>query len=399
MRCGYLSRVGMLSICSLFMAGPQYAAQAQMPATYQLVDLGTLGGTTSYGYNINNSTTIVGYSDTTSNVTSRGFHHTGASAISPFVDAIGTFKGPASAGYGINALGDITGYAQTQAGDSHAYRLYTSQGIFEDLGTLGGSISVAYSISDNNIVVGYSYISGNTSQRAFRHFGTGALTAADNLGTLGGTTSSSTGINPSGDTTVGYSTQAGDQSIRAFRHSGAGTISAATDDLGSFGGTNSFAVGVNNSKTVVGYAQIAGDAAYHAFRHIGTGAINAATDDLGTLGGTSSFALGLNTAGIVVGYLDDGFGNTTAFLYDTALHNLNSLLSAPAGWVVNYAQAINDKKQIVGTATAPNGDTHAVLLLPSGSTAGPTVPEPGAFAVMLTAAMLSILRLRKRTRK
>ncbi len=398
MRRRFILLVFTLPLCFLLLAGTRLSAFAQMPASYQLVDLGTLGGSSSYGYNINNNTTVVGYSDTANNAASRGFYHTGASALNPFVDAIGTFKGPSSAAYGINTTGNIAGYAQTSGGDSHAFRFYTSQGIMEDLGTLGGSSSVAYSISDNNIVVGYSYTTGNSAQHAFTHVGTGPITVADDIGTMGGTTAAVFAINGTGDTTVGYSTLSGDTSIHAFRHLGTGSLSKTTDDLGTFGGTNSFALGVNNSKVVVGYAQIAGDAAYHAFKHSGSGPINKVTDDLGTLGNTSSFALGLNTAGVVVGYLDDGFGNTTAFLYDTALHNLNSLLKAPAGWQVNYAQAINDKNQIIGTATAPNGDTHAVLLIPAGTGSTPTVPEPGVLSLFLGGAVAGGLLLRRKRR-
>jgi len=60
-----------------------------------------------------------------------------------------------------------------------------------------------------------------------------------------------------------------------------------------------------------------------------------------------------------------------AFLYDgRSLHDLNGLLDdSGRGWLVRFANGINDAGQIVGTANAPGpvtsvGNDHAVLLTP-----------------------------------
>lgn len=87
--------------------------------------------------------------------------------------------------------------------------------------------------------------------------------------------------------------------------------------------------------------------------------------DLGLLGGNSARAFGINRLGQVVGhsYLSD---NTTlhAFLWvDGVLRDLNDLLPAGSGWVLNEARAINDFGQITGYG-AHNGITRAFVLSP-----------------------------------
>ncbi|HEY3701676.1 MAG TPA: hypothetical protein VGL32_05420, partial [Acidimicrobiales bacterium] len=72
--------------------------------------------------------------------------------------------------------------------------------------------------------------------------------------------------------------------------------------------------------------------------------------------------------------------------------DLNSLIPAGSGWVLDQARAINDAGQIVGWGTI-NGHEHAFLLTPTtttaraqassgatgGTVASPKNPIPGAF--------------------
>ena len=55
--------------------------------------------------------------------------------------------------------------------------------VFTDLGTLGGTYSVAHGINDAGQVTGYAYLAGNSTEHAFLYSG-GSL---QDLGTLGGT--------------------------------------------------------------------------------------------------------------------------------------------------------------------------------------------------------------------
>src|ERR687898_2708347 len=93
--------------------------------------------------------------------------------------------------------------------------------------------------------------------------------------------------------------------------------------------------------------------------------------DLGTLGGTQgSSALGINDAGQVVGYSGIPDGSLHAFLYsDNQIYDLNTLISASSGWVLEDATAINTSGQIVGEGRI-NGQSRAYLATPD------TTPQP-----------------------
>jgi len=69
-----------------------------------------------------------------------------------------------------------------------------------DLGTLGGSDSTAYSINAGGQVVGDSVMTGNVTEHAFLYSG-GVMT---DLGTLGGSESHAFGVNTAGQI-VGWS--------------------------------------------------------------------------------------------------------------------------------------------------------------------------------------------------
>ncbi|MDH6249859.1 putative HAF family extracellular repeat protein, partial [Polynucleobacter sphagniphilus] len=120
-----------------------------------------------------------------------------------------------------------------------------------DLGTLGGTNTSANGVSaDGSVIVGYSQITGDSAEHAFKYTGT---TMSD-LGTLGGTYSSANGGSADGSVIVGYSYITGNNASHAFKYSG-GTMS----DLGTLGGTNSSANGVSaDGSVIVGYSQITG---------------------------------------------------------------------------------------------------------------------------------------------
>jgi probable HAF family extracellular repeat protein len=106
-----------------------------MPATagaageYEIVDLGTLGGSFSGANGINDSDQVVGRSDTAS-----GHVHAFLWTATSGMQDLGTV-GTHSAAYGINDSGQVVGQSPTAAGQTHAvlWRPATPETILADL--------------------------------------------------------------------------------------------------------------------------------------------------------------------------------------------------------------------------------------------------------------------------
>ena len=113
-------------------------------------DLGTLGGSSSAAYGINDSGQVVGFSRTAS-----GPHHAFLWTTDGGMQDLGTLGGSNSYAYGINDSGQVVGFSYTASGDYHAF-LWTADGGMQDIGTLGGSNSDAYGINDSGQIVGFS---------------------------------------------------------------------------------------------------------------------------------------------------------------------------------------------------------------------------------------------------
>ena len=131
-------------------------------ATGSMIDLGTLAGTmtgaTSYGFDINDSGEVVGYSTTAASYLHAFIASVGAGGSVTMTD-LGTLEtNGASYGYGINDYDQVVGYASVP-GHNHAFVHYAAAGMV-DLNTLvdpasGWTLQWAYAVNNSGIVTGY----------------------------------------------------------------------------------------------------------------------------------------------------------------------------------------------------------------------------------------------------
>jgi probable HAF family extracellular repeat protein len=292
-----VSRIFLLSTL-VVVAGVADDAAATPPG-YHITDLGTLGGTHSIGYGINASGQVTGDSFPTGVGVSRShaflWTPTTPNGASGTMIDLGTLGGTSSYGQGINASGQVAGYAYTDGNDEVYAFLWTPtspngvSGTMLPLGTLGGTDSVGLGINAGGQVVGYSSTTGDVVLHAFFYDG-----SMHDLGTLGGTGESyAYGINDSGQVT-------GEAGGHAFLYDGtmhdleggsgglginasgqvtgnSGThaflwtpttpngASGTLIDLGTLGGGSSSGRGINASGHVVGTSYPTGNTASHAF--------------------------------------------------------------------------------------------------------------------------------------
>lgn len=363
MRRQHMTKAALLPAVLLLLAvGSAFGA-----VQYAITDLGTLGGTRSYAYDINNSGQVVGGSY----LSGGGYHAFLYSGSGPMQD-LGTLRqtsyGENSCAYGINDNGQVVGSSSTAfGGDYHHAFLYSGSGSMQDLGTLELlGYSSAYGINDSGQVVGEAGTTGGLYNHAFLYSGSGPM---QDLGTLGGTYSRANDINDSGQV-VGVARTRSNGPLCAFLYSGSGPM----QDLGTLGGSygSSVARAINNNGQVVGYSNDSSDSS-HAFIWRDSSGMQ----DLGTLPAGSnpyyaSRANSINNNAQVVGE-SYSVGGSHAFLYSGSgpMQDLNNLVVPSSGWTLKGANAINDKGQIVGSGTNPAGQTRAFLLSYTAST--PTV--------------------------
>lgn len=136
-------------------------------------------------------------------------------------------------------------------------------------------------------------------------------------------------------------------------------------DLGTLGGTTATTSYVNNAGQVVGASSLANGATHPFYWSSATGMV-----DIGTFGGTGGGAKGINNLGDVVGHATNAAATWRPFLWNNAtrvLTDLNSLLSPTDAslWTLTYAWKINDNRQVIGQGTIVIGGTpvtHGYLL-------------------------------------
>ncbi len=345
-------------------------------ARWLMTDLGTFGGPGSYAVAINERGQVVGQADTKATDYLVGqvlpIQHAFLWEQGKLRDLGATFGGPGSGATAVNERGQVVGAADTKAraksGHYVTHAFLWQNGSMRDLGTLGdtdtggGESSYAVDINERGQVIGSSCRDVGNQCRAFL-WQKGKMT---DLGTLGGTSTEPADINEHGQivgtaTTKGLGTN-GSPIQRAFLWQ-----SGKMTDLGTLGGTRSGAVAINERGQVIGWADTTaksksgwttGMPIRHAFLWQ-----NGKMTDLGTLGGEYSVADALNERGQIVGTASTKKTGSHVFLWSNSrMRDLGSF-----GGPNSEPKAVNKRGQIVGgsdtTATDAKGNPirHAFL--------------------------------------
>jgi probable HAF family extracellular repeat protein len=290
---------------------------------------------------------------------------------------LGTLGGSQSLAVGINNSGQVIGAATNTVSDAFSFfgifdassatqtRAFLWQnGVMRDLGTLGGPDAFAEYVNERGQVAGFSYTDStpnDTTGLPTVHtflWENGRMT---DLGNLGGTFGIVNDMNSRGQV-IGNMTLLGDESQHPFLWDRGRLI-----DLGTFGGSNGDASWMNDAGEVVGVADFPGDLLHDAFLWK-----NGVMVDLGNLGKTST-AFSINSNGQVVGASRVKPGDIRAFLWEDGgpMIDLNTLIPADSSLQLVRALSINDRGEIAGIGVPPgvpaqdeetNG--HAFLLIP-----------------------------------
>jgi probable HAF family extracellular repeat protein len=128
--------------------------------TYSITELPTLGGSV-FGSAVNDSGQVTGLSYLSDGVTEHAFIYSNG-----VMQDLGTLGGKDSAGYDINDSGQVTGNS-AQSNNSTYHAFIYSNGVMQDLGSLGGTESGGSSINNSGQVAGWSYLSDNVTSHAF----------------------------------------------------------------------------------------------------------------------------------------------------------------------------------------------------------------------------------------
>jgi probable HAF family extracellular repeat protein len=239
---------------------PDLAASAP---SYELVDLGTLGGDESQATSLNDSDWVAGWS-----TTADGTRHAFLWKDGTLTD-LGTLGGCCSRADAVNNTGQVAGKSVTVAGEWHAF-LWTA-GQMQDLGAVStlhfGTPTDFVHLNDAGEVAWDGPVGGIATHAMLWSDG-----SVQDLGTLGGASSQVAAITPRGDVAGNSDATGGSQ------HAFSWNANRGMQDLGSIGAVME-TWGANARGQLVGIAiQTPSSPSYHTWLWDGTQLL-----DLGTM--------------------------------------------------------------------------------------------------------------------
>lgn len=339
--------------------------RAAPPAAYTVVDLGALAGDTAgFASAVNAAGVVVGMSVDMATFASRPMiYRDGVLAPLP---VLGSSSGGSADD--LNNDGVIVGSLSGEDNTPRPVR-WAADGTPFALPTLGGDLGVAEGVNDQGQIVGWSW-TAEGNQHATLWDGDVPV----DLGTVGeGEYSGATDINENG-LIVGYTatTFMAPEGAAGLPYTAVIWTDGTPTLLPPIGGFDAWALGINDAGVVIGVSTTAeeqfafGDGSHAVLWVDGT------PTDLGALpGGDRSVATAINGAGFIVGYAAVIPGDETYVLGEHhaclwvagELYDLNDLIPADSGWVLDRANGINDDGLIVGAGLL-NGEGRAFLLVP-----------------------------------
>jgi len=267
---------------------------------------------------------------------------------------LGTLGGTLSFAFSVNTRGQVAGASLDASGNIRAIRWTKKEGM-RDLGTLGACCAIAGTINEQGQISGESGICDTCNQDAF-FWDHGKMY---DIPDFGGPISFHYALNNRGQV-VGQSDLPGG----AYAHPFLWDKKNGIKDLGLLpGGLSASAHWINDAGQIVGISGIQNDQLFHAVLW------NRGITDLGTVDGDScSVAEYINAEGQVVGGTFDC--NTGAFLHaflwerGGPMVDLNTLVPPDSGLLLTGAFSINDRREIAGQGTTSAGNNHAFSLIP-----------------------------------
>ena len=355
-----LPRVGVIVTVILVFTLSHAGSRAAAPQSYGITDLGTLGGTMTFAYDLNDAAQVVGYSTTSFNT--RAFLWQNGQMTN-----LGSLTSNFSAAYAVNALGTAVGNSAVSNGNPHAVMWRDGKIIDLTPDVAVYESSWASSINDAGKWTGSVQLEEMPPWHGFVAEG---FTRTP-LGHLGGGSSFPNDINNAGQV-VGSSYTRIVEGVEQVEHAFLWENGVLTD-LGVLpDDAESAAAAINSFGVVVGSSSRVNMTTFQE-THRPFIYENGAMTPI-PVPSVDAQAADINDSGVIVGTMkaSGGLSNNHAWVYeDGVVTNLNTLVVPGSGLHIAFAYAINDVGQIAGVAVDAQGLSHGVLLTPGGSNQPP----------------------------